>query len=80
MFEDLRFKHPFTCIIRGPRGSGKSFFCFKLLQNLKFLSTETRSDGGILWRYRESNAVPSFDVGRGIQFHEVEQKFRVRWK
>ena len=70
MSEDLRFKHPFTCIISGPSGSGKSSFCIKLLQNLESLSTETRFDGGILWCYGESNAVPSVDVGRRIQFHE----------
>ena len=70
MSEDLRFKHPFTCIISGPSGSGKSSFCIKLLQNLESLSTETRFDGGILWCYGESNAVPSVDVGRRILFHE----------
>ena len=73
MFEDLRFKHPFTCIISSPSGSRKSSFCINLLQNLRSLSTETRFDGGILDFYGESNAVPSVDVGRRIQFHEVEQ-------
>ena len=48
MCEDLGFKHPFTCIISGPSGSGKSSFWIKLLQNLKSLSNETRFDGGIL--------------------------------
>ena len=67
--EDLRFKHPFTRIISGPSGSGKSTFCIKLLQNLES-STENRFHGGILWCYRHSNAVPSVDVGRRIQFHE----------
>ena len=78
MCEDLRFKHPFTCIISGPSGSGKSSFCIKLLQNLESLSTETRFDGGILWWYGESNAVPSVDVGRKIQFQEGVLINRVR--
>ncbi len=69
MCEDLRFKHPFTCIITGPCGSGKSSFCIKLLQNLESLSPGTRFDGGILC-YGESNAVPSVDVGKKLQFHE----------
>ena len=47
MCEDLRFKRPFTCIISGPSGSGKSLFCIKLLQNLGS-STGTKFDGGIL--------------------------------
>ena len=53
-----------------PRGSCKSSFCIKLLQYLESLSTETRVDGSILWCYGKSNAVPSVDVGRRIQFHE----------
>ena len=70
MCEDLRFKHLFTCIINGTSGSGKSSFCIKLLQNLGSLSTETNFNGGILWCYGESNAVPSVDVVRKLQFHE----------
>ena len=74
MCEDLRFKHSFTCITSGPSGSGKSSFCINVLQNVQSLSTETRFDGGIQWCYGESNAVPSVDVGRRIQFHECVPK------
>jgi len=28
---DVRFKHPFTCMIAGPTGSGKSVFTFRLI-------------------------------------------------
>ena len=41
-----------------------------MLENLKSLSTETKFDGGILWCYGETNAVPSVDIGRRVQFHE----------
>ena len=70
MYEDLGFKHLFTCIITGPSWSGKSSFCIKLLQNLESFSTETKFDGGILWCCGESNAVLSVDVGRRLQFDE----------
>jgi len=32
---DARMKHPFTCIVSGPTGCGKSVFVFRLLHNLK---------------------------------------------
>ena len=58
MSNDLRFKHPFTCIISGPSGSGKSSFCFWFLQNLDSLCTEQDFDGGVIWCYSERTAVP----------------------
>ena len=36
---DTRFKHPFTMIISGPTGSGKTVFTFKLLQDAVKLIT-----------------------------------------
>ena len=29
---DVRFRHPFTCIVAGPTGSGKTVFTFKLIE------------------------------------------------
>jgi hypothetical protein len=31
---DVRFKHPFTCMVCGPTGSGKSVFIFKLINEV----------------------------------------------
>jgi hypothetical protein len=73
MSADLKFKHPFTCILSGPTGSGKSTFCIKLLQNLVTLCTEQNFDGGIVWCYSEKTAVPSQQLAalkRNIKFHE----------
>ena len=49
MSKDLRFKHPFTCIISGTSSSGKLSFYIKFLQNLESLYIEPNFDGGILW-------------------------------
>jgi hypothetical protein len=65
MSHDLRFKHPFSCIIAGPSASGKSSFCIQLLQNLKSLCTKPSFDGGILWCYGEDNTVPSLPFASG---------------
>jgi len=72
MSDDLKFKHPFTCILSGPSGSGKSSFCIRFLQNLDALCTERDSDGGVMWCYSEKTAVPSPTVlpKKNIRFNE----------
>ena len=49
MDDDVKFKHPFTSIIIGPTGSGKSTFYIRLLQNLNSLCTEQELNGGIFF-------------------------------
>jgi predicted ABC-type ATPase len=56
---DYRVWNPFTLIISGPKGSGKSSFCIKSLQNLDSVCSERDFDGGIIWCYSEKNAVPA---------------------
>ena len=54
---DLRFKHPFTCIVSGPTGSGKSSFCVKFLKILDTQCTDSKFNGGVIWCYSEKAAV-----------------------
>jgi len=56
--DDLKFKHPFPCIVSEPSGSGKFSFCIRFLQNLDALCTERNFDGGIIWCYSVKTAVP----------------------
>jgi Ni2+-binding GTPase involved in maturation of urease and hydrogenase len=35
--EDLKYKHPFTCIISGPTSSGKTVLMRRILENWKDL-------------------------------------------
>ena len=69
MSDDLKFKHPFSCIISGPSGCGKSSFCTKLLQNLNTLCTERDIDGGVMCCYSERTALPKLKWKK-IRFHE----------
>ena len=57
--DDLKFKHPFSYIVSGPSGSGKSSFCIRFLQNIDALCTERNFDGGVIWCYSEKTAVPN---------------------
>jgi ABC-type phosphate transport system ATPase subunit len=55
---DLILQHPFTAILNGPTGYGKSSFCVKWLKNLHTKCTELKFRGGIIWCYSEKTAVP----------------------
>jgi ABC-type dipeptide/oligopeptide/nickel transport system ATPase subunit len=71
--DDLKFKHPFTFIICGPTGSGKSSFCVRFLQNLDGLFTEPNFDGDIVWCNSEKSAVPTDQLarlGKRVRIHE----------
>jgi len=72
MSDDLEFKHPFTCIILGPSGTGKSSFCIRFLQNLDALCTERDFYGGVIWCYWEKTAVPSPNIltNKNVRFNE----------
>ena len=63
---DVRFKHPFTCIISGPSQSGKSVFTFRLISE----ATEqiTPPPEKIMYCYGEYQ--PVFDEFPQVHFHE----------
>ena len=74
----IKFKHPFTKIVAGPTGSGKSSYCINFIKHLNFVCTETEFDGGIVWCYSEKTAVPSYElagVGKKITYHEGVHTF-----
>jgi hypothetical protein len=79
MAEDIRFKHPFTCIVSGPSRSGKSSFTLCFVQHLDSLCTEPDISGGIIWCYSEKSAVPReklTSLHKNVSFHEgVSQNF-----
>jgi len=79
MSSDIKFKHPFTCIIGGSTGSGKTMFCIRFLQNLDTLCSEPDFPGGIIWCFREKSAVPQqklVALKKNVQIHEgLPEKF-----
>jgi len=73
MADNIRFKHPFTCIVSGPSGSDKSSFTLRLLQHLDSLCTEPDFSGGIIWCYSKKSAFPREKLAslhKNVSFHE----------
>lgn len=62
---DTRWKHPFSAIIAGPSGSGKSHFTIKFINNLKEMC-DTEFDN-IFWHYSEWQ--PSYNL-ENVTFKE----------
>jgi len=79
MADDIRFKHPFTCIVSGPSRSGKSSFTLRFVQHLDSLCKGPEFSGGIIWCYRDKSAVPReklTSLHKNVSFHEgVPQNF-----
>ena len=63
---DVRFKHPFTCMVAGPTGSGKSVFTFKLISEA--YDQITPPPEKILYCYGEYQSV--FADYPQVTFHE----------
>ena len=63
---DVRLKHPFTCTVAGPTGSGKSQFVFRLIKNADRLIDPPPEN--ILYCYGEFQ--PSFAELPDVEFHE----------
>src|SRR5258708_37035579 len=49
--DSLTFKHPFTCVVSGPTGSGKTEFIRRVLKNNNILISNITYPIKVLWSY-----------------------------
>ena len=63
---DPRWKHPFTCVIAGPTGSGKTVWVTQFLNQISTLMTPTPEE--IIWCYGEWQ--PGYNRMKGVTFVE----------
>ena len=62
----LTWKHPFTCIVSGPTGCGKTNFTLKLIHHSKTVISPAPEK--ILWCYGAYQ--DGFNGVKGVEFHE----------
>ena len=62
----LMWKHPFTCIVAGPTGCGKTQFTIRLIQNANIVIEP--SPEKIVWCYGVYQH--SFEGMNNVNFHE----------
>ena len=63
---DPRWKHPFTALIAGPTGSGKTVFVTKMLRHIADMVEPTPEE--IIWCYGEWQ--PIYETMKGVRFME----------
>lgn len=69
---DLRWKHPFTALVAGPSGSGKSYFVTRFIRNVNAMCDVTFDK--IHW-YRPSLVSGSDDYSEGVKFKNVQYRY-----
>lgn len=62
----MTLKHPFTAIVSGPTGSGKTMFTLKVIEHCKYLISPPPDQ--IVWCYGVYQK--TFDTVRNVRFHE----------
>ena len=63
---DPRWEHPFTCVIAGPTGCGKTYFVKQFLQHLSDMMNPIPSE--VIWCYKEWQ--PGYETVTGVTFVE----------
>jgi len=60
---DPRLKHPFTCLVAGPTGCGKSVFVSRLIQHMQNMMYPVPEK--VMWCYGEWQAL--YDTLLGVE-------------
>lgn len=78
----LKFRHPFTCLVSGPTGSGKTILVRRLLKNYKntfhFENSATFSQLNVLWLYGQfqelyGQPVPNVNITYSEYLPELDE-------
>ena len=73
----FQFKHPFTCLLAGPTGSGKTVLLRRLLAQYKILFTRLPADAmqkklRVLWLHGQSQPLHKVKIHRNVDVTYLE--------
>jgi hypothetical protein len=72
--KNLQFKHPFTSLISGPTGSGKTFLIRRILKNFKLLIYNFNNDVlKILWAYGQWQQLYNVPISNNVIVKYIEE-------
>ena len=78
--EDIAFVHPFSCIVSGPSGSGKSFHVRNILADAQYLIKNLEQKPKVLWVYGIWQNMYDDEIDVEIDYQEIfpsEDQFRL---
>lgn len=65
--EYIAFKHPFTCLISGPTGSGKTYLLRRILASFKDSFTPNMNALNVLWIHGQVQHIHMIPIGPGVK-------------
>jgi len=69
--EDIAFVHPFSCIVSGPSGSGKSVHVRNILKDSLYLIKNLEHEPKVLWIYGVWQKMYDEDISVHIDYQEL---------
>src|SRR6266705_7164971 len=69
--EFIKFIHPFTCMVSGPTGSGKTILVRSILKNYKLLTTIKSDTLNVLWCYGEWQALYNSPISNNVKIDYI---------
>ena len=77
--DDIAFSHPFSCIVSGPSGSGKSYHVRNILKDALYLIKNLENEPKILWVYGIWQSLYDENTDVNIDYSEsfpTEEQFK----
>jgi nucleoside-triphosphatase THEP1 len=68
----FQFKHPFTCLVSGPTGSGKTILIRRILKHHDLLIHNLKSPIKVLWAYGQWQPLLNVPISDNVIVHYID--------